>query len=230
MVRCRSRRVHVLPTPISSFTAVGETEEAARALHDSPLLSTLGTRMQTRVSTRLGRGERAPPGMPAVATGAGSAEAAQWQLRHGARQLLCVPPSASLPAHVVIHALDNDALRATVPVAASLLRHVAAEAVYLGIHPSMSIETERAAYMRDLLDTRSTALAEHGLDMRTELRFGATGEELQRELDAHPNSMLVLGTSDPDRIDWEWLGRLLEGQPERSVLIVNAQAERPAEH
>jgi sulfate transport system ATP-binding protein len=225
-----ARRVHVLPTPISSFTAVADTESAARMLHDSPLLSTLGTRMQTRVATRIGRGERAPPGMPAVATGPGSAQAAEWQLRHGAGQLLCVPPTAPLPSHVIIHTLDAEARRATVPVAASLLRHVAAEAVYLGIHPDASPENDRAAHMRDLLDTRSAALAEHGLDMRTELRFGAVADELLRELATHDNSMLVLGTSDPDRIDWAWLGGLLEGQPERPVLIVNAaRADRAPE-
>jgi nucleotide-binding universal stress UspA family protein len=192
-------------------------------------LSTLGTRMHTRVATRIGLGERAPPGMPAVATGPGSAQAAEWLLRHGAAQLLCVPPTAPLPLHVVIHSLDAEARRATVPVAASLLRHVAAEAVYLGIHPNLSLETDRAAYMRDLLDTRSAALSEHGLDMRTELRFGETGVELQRELAAHENSMLVLGTSDPGRIDWAWLGAMLEGQPDRPVLIVNAQPDRSAE-
>jgi len=224
-----ARRVHVLPTPISSFTAVADGEAEARKLCDSPLLATLGTRMHTRVATRIGRGERAPPGMPAVATGPGSAQAAEWLLNHGAAQLLCVPPTASLPAHVVIHTLDADARHATVPVAASLLRHVAAEAVYLGIHPILSLETDRAAYMRDLLDTRSAALAEHGLDMRTELRFGDTAAELQRELTAHENSMLVLGTSDPARIDWAWLGGLLEGQPDRPVLIVNAQPDRSPE-
>ena len=63
-----ARRIHVLPTPISSFTAVAPTRPAARELRDSPLLSTLGTRMQTRVATRIGRFERAPPGMPAIAT------------------------------------------------------------------------------------------------------------------------------------------------------------------
>jgi sulfate transport system ATP-binding protein len=217
-----ARRVNVLPTPISSFTAVGATEAAARALHDSPLLATLGIRMQTRVALRVGRHEWAPPGMPAVATGPGSAQAAEWQLRHGAAQLLCVPLTAPLPTRVVIHTLDAAAVRATVPVAASLLRHVAAEAVYLGIYPASSSETDRAARMRDLLDTRSAALAEHGLDMRTELRFGETGDELKRELVLHDTAMLVLGTSDPDRIDWTWLGGLLDGQPERPVLIVNA--------
>ena len=36
-----ARNIHVLPTPISSFTAVADTEAAARALCDSPLLATL---------------------------------------------------------------------------------------------------------------------------------------------------------------------------------------------
>jgi nucleotide-binding universal stress UspA family protein len=201
---------------------VAETEEEARVLHDSPLLAALGTRMHTRVATRIGRGDRAPPGMPTVATGPGSAEVAQWHIRHGAAQLLCVPPATPLPQHVVIHTLDQGARRATVPVAASLLRHVAAEAVYLGIHPKVSSERERAEYMRDLLDARSAALASHGLDMRTELRFGEVGEELRKELDGHANSMLVLGTSDADSIDWKWLDGLLEGLPQRPVLIVNA--------
>jgi hypothetical protein len=104
---------------------------------------------------------------------------------------------------------------------------VYAEAVYLGIHPASSSETDRAARMRDLLDTRSAALAEHGLDMRTELRFGETGDELQRELALSETAMLILGTSDPDRIDWTWLGGLLEGQHERPILIVNAARSDP---
>ena len=152
----------------------------------------------------------------------GSAEVAEWHLRHGAAQLLCVPPATPVPHHVVIHTLDQGARRATVPVAASLLRHVAAEAVYLGIHPGTSSERERAEYTRDLLDARSAALASHGLDMRTELRFGQVGEELRKELDGHANSMLVLGASDPRSIDWTWLGGLLEAEPARPVLIVNA--------
>jgi sulfate/thiosulfate transport system ATP-binding protein len=221
-----ARRIHVLPTPISSFTAVAADEPAARELRDSPLLSTLGSRMQTRVATRIGRFERAPPGMPAIATGQGCARAAEWHLAHGAVQLLCVPPAAQLPNHVVIHTLDADARRATLAVAASLLRHVAAEAVYLGIQSPSSPETERAEHMRDLLDARSAALAEHGLDMRTELRPGDTAEQLQQELAAYEHSMLVLGTSNPAAIQWDWLTQLLEQSPQRAVLIVNsARAE-----
>jgi sulfate/thiosulfate transport system ATP-binding protein len=217
-----ARNIHILPTPISSFTAVAPTEPEARALCESPLLVALGARMQTRIAQRVGAGEFAPPGMPVVATGPGSAQAALWQLRHGAVQLLCVPPAEPLPSRVLIHTLDGASRRATLAVAASLLRHVPAEAVYLGIHASESAEKERALRMRDLLDARSVALAEHGLDMRTELRSGDVATELQGEFAAHPHSLLVLGTSNADALQWDWLAKLLEGASQRAVLIVNA--------
>ena len=162
------------------------------------------------------------------ATGSGSSEGARWQLRHGAVQLLCVPPSAPLPNHVVIHTLDSESRRATLAVAASLLRHVAAEAIYLGIHAEPSLEKDRAAHMRDLLDARSVALNEHGLDMRTELRPGDVTAELQKELGAYENSMLVLGTSSPESLPWNWIAELLEGTPQRGLLIVNSARAAPA--
>ena len=173
--------------------------------------------MQTRVAVRVGRGERAPPGMPVVTAGPGSTDAARWHLQHGAVQLMCVPPVEIVPHHVVIHTLDVESRRATLAVAASLLRHVPAEAIYLGIPAATSPETERAAQMRDLLDVRSAALSEHGLDMRTELRPGEVAEELQRELSAHTHGMVVLGTADPARIPWDWLATVLEGPTPRAV-------------
>ena len=225
-----ARRIHVLPTPISSFTVVANDAAAAQQLCEAPLLAALGLRMQTRVATRIGRFERAPPGMPAIATGPDCASSAQWHLTHGAVQLLCVPPTAPLPNHVVIHALDAESRRATLAVAASLLRHVAAEAIYLGIAPAAAAESDRAAQMRDLLDARSAALADHGLDMRTELRPGEVSDELQKELGAYERSMLVLGTSNPAALQRDWLQALLDSNPARPVLIVNsARAETTAD-
>jgi hypothetical protein len=62
--------------------------------------------------------------------------------------------------------------------------------------------------------------------MRTELRPGDTAEQLQHELAAYERSMLVLGTSNPAAIQWDWLRTLLEQSPQRAVLIVNsARAE-----
>jgi hypothetical protein len=75
---------------------------------------------------------------------------------------------------------------------------VAAEAVYVGIMPDGVPDAERPFGVRTLLDARSEAQAVHGLEMRTELRFGAAAEELQRRLtdDETPNQMLILGVSD----------------------------------
>jgi hypothetical protein len=142
-----------------------------------------------------------------------------------------VPPTEPLPSYVVIHTLDGASQRSTLAVAASLLRHVAAQAVYLGIHPTVAQGREQAGRMRNLLDARSVALAEHGLDMRTELRPGDVASELQKELALHPHSMLVLGTSNPDALEREWLAELLEGPSPRPVLIVNAaRADLDLEH
>jgi len=40
--------------------------------------------------------------------------------------------------------------------------------------------------------------------------------------------MLVLGTSNPEAIQWDWLKSLLEGTPGRPVLIVNSARAEPA--
>jgi sulfate transport system ATP-binding protein len=228
-----ARRIHVLPTPISSFTVVAVDESRAAALRATPLLATLAGRMQTRVSTRLERriasrherGDPSPPGMPVVETGPGSADNVSWMLHHGAEQILCLPPGAVVPSRVVIHTLDAAANDGTFAVAASLLRHVPAESLYLAIHPFETPEDERGAKLRELLDARSNALGRHGLDLRTEARFGEAKSELSRELLAHDHPMLVLGVGDLERLDDRWLADLLEGPVQRPVLIVRHSAD-----
>jgi hypothetical protein len=217
-----ARRIHTLPTPISSFTVVAGDAAAAHALQESPLVRLLAERMQTRVATRVGHGESTPPGMPVVAAGAGSVEAVEWHLRQGADQLMCIPPGGPVPGHVVIYTPEERSRAATFAVAASLLRHVPAEAIYLAIHPADTPEEARGACLRELLDARSTALAQHGLDMRTETRFGEAHTELLREVAAHEHTMLVLGIGDLDRVDWPRLVGMLEGPVARPLLIVRA--------
>jgi len=223
-----ARRTHVLPTPISSFTVVADDPAHAQILRESPLLGTLAARMQTRLNVRLARGSAAPPGMPVLATGSGSTQAVQWHLEHGAEHLLCLPAAAEVPDHVVIFAPGTEARRRTFAVAASLLRHIPAEAIYLSIRPSGTAETDRADSMRQLLDARSGALAEHGLDMRTEVRFGDVSTELLRELMAHEPSMLVIGLGDPATAVPAWLAQLLEGPVQRPILIVRAHGAEPS--
>jgi len=215
-----ARRVHVLPTPISSFTVVAQDEPQARALRTAPLLVTLAERMQTRVAASTGTIHGVPPGMPVVATGPGSAAAVEELLRRGAEQLLCLPAGAAPPEHVVIFVQDAAAQDPTLAVAASLLRHIPAEAVFLGIHDEQAPEQSRGTALRDLLDLRNSALVRHGLDTRTELRSGDAGTELLRELANHERSMLVLGHESLDAPGLQRLANLLEGPVQRPLLVV----------
>jgi len=135
-----------------------------------------------------------------------------------------MPVGAPLPTRIVVLP-GVEAGVGALGVAASLLRHIPAESVLLAIHEATTPDRERAARLRLLLDARSRALSEHGLDLRTELRFGDPNEELTRELSVDPNSMLVLGLDTTDGDDADRLRTLLEGPLLRPVLIVRAPDE-----
>ena len=208
------RRLHVLATPLSSFTACATSESEARAVSEEPLLVQLATRMKTRVSTRVepqllrattpapeeGTGE-APPatagfaGVAVIHTDPGAVHTVQWLLQRGAEAVLLLPHDTPSPSRVLIHWIDEPARRATLAVAASLLRHVSAEAVYVAILPDAG-EAARQDGMRALLDARSEAQAVHGLEIRTELGYGEVAEELTRRLLENPDQLLILGVSD----------------------------------
>ncbi|HEU5134513.1 MAG TPA: ABC transporter ATP-binding protein [Steroidobacteraceae bacterium] len=218
-----ARRLHILPTPLSSFLACGSTEADAAALAREPLLESLSTRMKTRVGVRaIGSlsGTPAPfAGVAAIAGGDDAATTVEWMLRHGASEVLVLPRNAPSPTRVFIHWTDEAARRATLAVAASLLRHVSAEAVYLGIVPESRPGSGRPAPMRALLDARSEAQQSHGLEMRTELAIGETVTELTRNLSTGAAQMLVLGITDITQAGSAYRS-LLAAQPGWPVLIV----------
>jgi sulfate transport system ATP-binding protein len=226
-----ARRLHVLPTPISSFLACARTEQEAAALAREPLLEGLSTRMKTRVGLRAIEDLADTPapfaGVAAIAAGQGSAGTVEWLLRHGASEVLVLPHNAPSPTRVFIHWTDEVARRATLAVSASLLRHVSAEAVYLGIVPEGPPGTGRAAPMRALLDARSEAQQSHGLEMRTELAIGETVTELTRNLSTGAAQMLVLGITDITQAATAYRS-LLAAQPGWPVLIVYHPAETRA--
>ena len=197
------RRVHVLPTPLSSFTACAATAALADTLSRQSLLAELATRMRTRITLRaepqLGVPDApsvsASPsvGTTAIAGGTDGARRAEWLLRRGARELLVLPEQAPLPQRVLIHWIGYAARGATLAASASVLRHVAAEAVYVGILPGQSSVRREGQGLRELLDARSEAQLAHGLEMRTELGFGDATSELARRLAEAPSQMLILG-------------------------------------
>jgi sulfate transport system ATP-binding protein len=198
------RRLHVLATPLSSFTACAVSAQAAQAISEEPLLVQLATRMKTRVSTRVepalqhtanGAGAAAFAGVAVINTDPEAVHTVQWLLQQGAEAVLLLPHNTPSPARVLIHWVEESARRATLAVSASLLRHVSAAAVYVGILADDGAAS-RAQGMRALLDARSEAQAVHGLEIRTELGFGDVAQELTRRLDQAPDQMLILGVSD----------------------------------
>jgi sulfate/thiosulfate transport system ATP-binding protein len=160
--------------------------------------------MKTRVTTRVepalqqpAAGSNAAPfaGVAVINTDPGAVHSVQWLLQLGAEAVLLLPHNIPSPTRVLIHWLDEPARRATLAVAASLLRHVSAEAVYVGILPDAG-EAARPDGMRALLDARSEAQAVHGLEIRTELGYGDVATELTRRLIERPDQLLILGVSD----------------------------------
>src|SRR5690349_9656838 len=218
-----ARRLHVLPTPISSFLACAPTEAEASELAKEPLLESLSTRMKTRVGLRAIDGLEGTPapfaGVAAITAGDRAAATVEWLMQHGASEVLVLPRQAPSPSRVYIHWTDEAVRRATLAVSASLLRHVSAEAVYLGIVPEGAQGAGRAAPMRKLLDARSEAQTVHNLEMRTELAIGETVTEITRNLSAGTAQMLVLGITDIRQAGTAYRS-LLAAQPGWPVLIV----------
>jgi nucleotide-binding universal stress UspA family protein len=187
------------------------------------------TRISARVEPQLGIptaecGEGALfPGTTVIASQPDVAHQAEWLLKRGADEVLVLPMNASPPNRVLIHWADEQVRSATLAVSASVLRHVSAEAVYVGIMPNMTPTAQRPHGMRALLDARSEAQAVHGLEMRTELRFGEVAHELTRQLGETPGQMLILGVRDTSRLV-ERFGSLLESA-RWPVLIVRREQE-----
>ncbi|MBV8784674.1 MAG: ABC transporter ATP-binding protein [Gammaproteobacteria bacterium] len=162
------RRVHVLPTPLSSFTACAESAALAAELASAPLLLELAGRMRTYVGTlvepALGAAGAASAGSffgtTVLAAAADAGARIEWLLRAGAKDVLLLPDAARAPQRVLVHWLGEAAQRATLAVAQSVLRHLPAEADYV---------------------TRDGAHAEG---------------ELAGRLAARPGQMLILGVSE----------------------------------
>jgi len=229
------RRIHVLPTPLSSFTACAPSESEVETLSRHPLLVELASRMKTRVAARvepaLVNGEITCAdldphfsGAAVIASRADSLRSIECLLSRGAEEVFVLPPNALSPQRVLIHWADEGARAATLAVSASLLRHVHAEAIYLDVKPEHTPATERPQGMRALLDARSEAQGVHGLEMRTELHFGDATQELVRRLGESTDQLLILGVSQISGLAQRF-GSLLTATTRSPVLVVYREAE-----
>ena len=223
------RRAHVLPTPLSSFTVCASNPSAVERLAGHPLLLDLSSRMKTRIRRHLEPtlGGSAPsrepaaalPGTTVIAAHRNMATDAMWLLEQGVEEVLILPEHAPSPQRVLIHWTDESARRATLAASASVLRHVAAEAIYVDVLPEKTAATERSSGIRDLLDARSEARAAHGLEIRTELRFGVLAQALTQQLDESPGHMLIIGITSASQLTGE-LAALLTN-PRWPLLLVH---------
>jgi sulfate/thiosulfate transport system ATP-binding protein len=217
-----ARRLHVLPTPLSSFVACANTETEAQAIAAHPLLDALATRMKTRVAVHLldsSAEQRAPAaGVAAIASGPGAGALAAGLLGRGANEVLVLPPGAALPRHICIHWMGDGVRHATLAVAASLLRHLPAEAICYAVAPEARRD-QRPAALRALLDARSEAKAAHGLEVRTELLSGTGPAALLAQLATLEAPMLVLGVTRIEDISGAFAA-LVNGDAAVPVLVV----------
>jgi hypothetical protein len=190
------------------------------------LLVELASRMKTRIAKHVepalagctAPARRTISGVAVVAAQAHAAKQVEWLLQNGAAEVMMLSAQAAAPQRVLIHWADDVARRSTLSVAASLLRHVAAEATYVGILPEGSGDAKPLG-VRTLLDARSEAQAVHGLEMRTELRFGAAAEELRRQLGEGSDQMLILGISNLDQLR-DPFGSLFDVPGSYSMMVV----------
>jgi len=196
------RRVHVLPTPLSSFTVCAANAMQAELLAQQTLIAELAARMKTRIATRAEPqlGVRDAPcaapepfvGTTVMASQADCAQRAEWLLRRGAKDLLVLPPHAAVPQRVLIHWMGEAARSATLAVSASVLRHLSsAEADTVGVR-------------------------------RTGPGPGEVAEELARRLAQTPAPMLIVGVADLEGFARHF-GALLDGG-RWPVLIVHRAA------
>jgi sulfate/thiosulfate transport system ATP-binding protein len=230
------RRAHILPTPLSSFTICAPNSSAAERLAGNSLLLDLSSRMKTRIRRHLEPmlGGSTPrretpaslPGTTVIAAAGDVTSDTKWLMEQGVEEILILPEHASAPQRVLIHWTDDSARKATLAVSASVLRHVAAEAIYVDVLPEETLAPERSSGIRALLDARSEARAAHGLEIRTEMRFGVAAQALEQRLDESPGQMLIVGIANTSQLAGEF-GTLL-AKPRWPVLLVHREQEAPA--
>jgi sulfate/thiosulfate transport system ATP-binding protein len=231
------RRAHILPTPLSSFTICAPNSSAAERLAGNALLLDLSSRMKTRIRKHLepALGASTPvrettaaslPGTSVIAASGNVTSDARWLLEHGVEEILILPEHASSPQRVLIHWTDDSARSATLAVSASVLRHLSAEAIYVDVVSEQTPAAERSSGIRALLDARSEARAAHGLEIRTEMRFGVPAQALEQRLDESPGHMLIVGIASTNQLAGEFAALL--DRPRWPVLLVHREREAPA--
>ncbi len=167
------RRVHALPTPISSFKIHARSESNATLLRSNALLQQLASSM--RAPIELGSLGGPHTGLALVAAHEQTIEDIVALVANGARRVLAIRHDAPLPARIVIHCNSNVARTHALSLVASAMRHVNASATFVSLRAARGGRQESTSALRELLDARAELREAHGLDVRTDLQIDDIG-------------------------------------------------------
>jgi len=227
------KRMHALPTPISSLRLVGTAQRSVADLAAMPLVRELSERMRIE-PLRYEPGSEQPErvrGLPVIALDQDmNLGGVLEMLEQGARQVLALTANGSQVERMLIYVEPSSCGReAALAAAASLARHLTID---VGMLVRDEDGVDGAACYRDLLDLRNESLRLHGLDMRTEMfRGDAVAAIRERLLTSDEQTLLVIGLTSPERCNdlVDELRVLLRSQPPAAVLFVSGRDEQTAE-
>jgi len=227
------KRMHALPTPISSVRLIGSPQRGGAELGAAPMVRELTERMRIE-PLRYDAGSKQPErvrGLPVVALDEQmNLGGVLDMLEQGARQVLALTGAGPRVQRMLIYVEPSFCGReAALSAAASLARH-------LTIDVAMLVRDEDGAdgagCYRDLLDLRNESLRQHGLDMRTEMfRGDAVAAIRERLLTSDEQTLLVIGLTTPERCNElvDELRTLLRSQPPAAVLFVSGRDDQAVE-
>jgi ABC-type Fe3+/spermidine/putrescine transport system ATPase subunit len=177
-----ARRVHALPTPISSFQLLA----AADALLSNPLLAQLVRSMQARIirpQDAAAQADRLDAGICVLPLDANATAAIAAAAARGARRILALPAPGALPTRMLVHGSDPAGHGELQRVVASLMRHLPIPATAVALQPHGAQDGAH--------DARGGLHDGHGLALRTE-RFPGTLPAWLAQIASHPDPVLVV--------------------------------------
>lgn len=169
------RRLHALPTPISSFRVMTADAAEGDALETNPLLAQLVRSMQARVirhDDSDSRAERLDAGICVLRLTPETPAAVAAAVAQGARRILCIPADTALPARMLVHARDAARGSELLALVSSVMRHLPVEATAVTLQRPEASRSEVVEAQRTLLDTRADLRGAHGLDLRGDRYVG----------------------------------------------------------
>jgi hypothetical protein len=228
------KRMHTLPTPISSLRVVGGLGRTAQQLAATPIVRELSERMHIEpLSYDAVDGRReVVRGLPVVTLDRGAdLSSPLGLLERGARQVLAIGDGHAHVERMLIYVEPSSSGRdAALAAAASLARHLTIDVAMLVRDEEKS---ESGGCYRDLLDLRNASLRLHGLDIRTETFRGRVHDVIAERLASSDEpTLLVIGLTSPERCSdlVDDLRDLLRTTPPAAVLFVSGRDEQGLEN